>query len=54
MHSSNASTTSVAPARMDADFDRSMFNLGQDRIVSATVKQGLDRDQIFHQIRDGR
>ena len=31
-----------------------MFNLGQDRIVSATVKQGLDRDQIFHQIRDGR
>ena len=31
-----------------------MFNLGQDRIVSATVKQGLNRDQIFHQIRDGR
>ena len=31
-----------------------MFNLGQDRIVLATVKQGLDRDQIFHQIRDGR
>ena len=54
MHSSNASTTSVAPARMDADFDRSMFNLGQDRIASATVKQGLDRDQIFHQVRDGR
>ena len=54
MQSSNASTTSVGPARMDADFDRSMFNLGQDRIVSATVKQGLNRDQIFHQIRDGR
>ena len=31
-----------------------MFNLGQDRIVLATVKQGLNRDQIFHQIRDGR
>ncbi len=31
-----------------------MFNLGQDRIVLATVKQGLNRDQIFHQVRDGR
>ena len=48
MQSSNASTTSVGPARMDADFDRSMFNLGQDRIVSATVKQGLEREQVFH------
>ena len=54
MQISNASTTSVGPARMDTDFEFSIFNLGQDRIVSATVKQGLDRDQIFHQIRDGR
>ena len=34
--------------------NRTVFNLGQDRIVSSPIKQRLDRDQITHQLSNGR